>query len=129
MREISAILRFIPPALIILLGPHAAKSAQIKASPGNLFFSPYSISTCLAMTYAGARGETESQMAQVLHFTKNQAEVHSSFGELQRRLHEANKQKGIELTIANALWSQEGHAFVPGFLDIAKGAYQANVNQ
>ncbi len=55
-------------------------------------------------------------MAQVFHFTKDQAGLHSSFGELQRRLKDASKQKGIESSIANALWSQEGHAFVPGFL-------------
>jgi serpin B len=46
--------------------------AQLRSSPGNLFFSPYSISTALAMTYAGARGSTEAQMAQVLHFGKGQ---------------------------------------------------------
>jgi serpin B len=46
--------------------------AQLRNSPGNLFFSPYSISTALAMTYAGARGSTEAQMAQVLHFGKGQ---------------------------------------------------------
>src|SRR5262245_6674670 len=39
---------------------------QLKHTPGNLFFSPYSISTALAMTYAGARGGTEKQMGKVL---------------------------------------------------------------
>src|SRR6266568_2745870 len=67
--------------------------AQLKTSPGNLFFSPCSISTCLAMTYAGARNDTERQMAQVFHFTQDQAGLHSSFRELQRRLGEAGKQK------------------------------------
>src|SRR6266699_7048265 len=59
---------------------------QLKSAPGNLFFSPYSISTCLAMTYAGGRGDTERQMAQVLHLSRDQHQVHSSFGELQREL-------------------------------------------
>src|SRR6266853_173823 len=79
---------------------------QLKTSPGNLFFSPYSISTCLAMTYAGASGETEKQMARVLHFPAGEVQV--SFGELQRQLAEAEKQKGIQSSIANALWAQEG---------------------
>src|SRR6266568_2447312 len=79
--------------------------AQLKASPGNLFFSPYSISTCLAMTCAGAHGETENQMRRVFHFDKDQKQLHSSFGELQRKLGEAGKQSGIELNIANALWA------------------------
>ena len=98
--------------------------AQLKTSPGNLFFSPYSISTCLAMTYAGAHGETETQIARVLHFEKEQRQLHSSFGELQRQLSEAGKQKGIELNIANALWAQKSHPLLPAFLEIAKGEYQ-----
>jgi serpin B len=57
------------------------------------------------MTYAGARGDTEAQMAQVLHFGKNQSRLHSAFGALQRQLNQANKQKGIELRLANALWA------------------------
>ena len=61
----------------------------LAAKPGNLFFSPYSISTALAMTYAGARGETEKQMGQVLHFGKDQRQLHSSFGELQSQLSNA----------------------------------------
>lgn len=103
--------------------------SQLKASPGNLFFSPYSVSTALAMTYAGARGETERQMARVLHFDKEQPQLHSAFGELQRQLAEAGKQKGLELSIANALWAQKGRPFLPAFLGTAKGAYQANINQ
>jgi serpin B len=103
--------------------------ARLSSTPGNLFFSPYSISTCLAMTYAGARGDTETQMARVLHFSKGKVPLHSSFGELQRQLNDAAKQKGIQLDIANALWTQEGHPFLPSFLKIAKDNYQANVNQ
>src|SRR6266481_1662463 len=77
---------------------------QIKTRPGNLFFSPYSISTVLAMTYAGARGDTEKQMARVLHFDKDQRQLHSAFGQLQRQLNQADNQKGIQLNIVNALW-------------------------
>ena len=102
---------------------------QLKNSPGNLFFSPYSISTALAMTYAGARGETERQMSLVLRFNTPQAQVHSSFGQLQRQLGEAGQQKGIEVNLANALWGQQGHAFLPSFVEVARREYQANVNQ
>jgi serpin B len=102
---------------------------QLKVNPGNLFFSPYSISSCLAMTYAGARGDTEKQMRQVLHMGNDQHEIHASFSQLQSQLAEAGKQKGIELTLANALWTQKGHAFLPDFLEIAKGNYHANLNQ
>jgi serpin B len=102
---------------------------QLAATPGNLFFSPYGISTCLAMLYAGARGNTEKQMAQVLEFGTDQQQFASSFGELERRLEAARTQKGLELDIANALWIQEGYPFLPAFLEIAEGQYQANVSQ
>src|ERR1041385_1829763 len=71
--------------------------SQLKNEPGNLFFSPYSISSCLAMAYAGARAETEKQMGNVLHFEPGQ--VHSSFGELQSNLKQAAKESGVELNI------------------------------
>jgi len=103
--------------------------ARLSGTPGNLFFSPYSISTCLAMTYAGARSNTETQMSRVLHFSNDQPRLHSSFGELQRQLDDAAKQKGIQLDIANALWAQKGHHFLPAFMKIAQDDYQANVNQ
>jgi len=103
--------------------------SRLKAAPGNLFFSPYSISTALAMTYAGARGETEKQMARVFHFDKDQHQVHASFGELQHQLNEASQQQGIELSIANSLWAQKGHPFLAEFVETAKREYQANINQ
>lgn len=103
--------------------------AQLKATEGNLFFSPYSISTCLAMTYAGARGGTEKQMAQVLHFGNNQDKVQALFGTLQNQLNEAQKKQEIQLNVANGLWAQKGHPFLSAFLDIARKQYDANVNQ
>ena len=81
------------------------------------------------MTYAGARTGTEKQMGQALHFEKNQRQLHSAFGELQRQLTEASKLEGIELNIANALWTQKDPPLLPAFLQITKGEYQANVNQ
>src|SRR5258706_3925055 len=69
---------------------------QLKTTPGNLLFSPYSLSTVLAMTWAGARGDNEKQMGRVLHLRQDQRQLHSSFGELQRQLSEADKEKGIE---------------------------------
>jgi serpin B len=102
---------------------------HLKTQPGNVFFSPYSISTCLGMTYAGAHGETADQMAKALHFAKDQQQFHASFGQLQRQLKEVQNRKGIELNIANALWTQQGHPFGPTFLKVARGEYEANVNQ
>ncbi|MDB6018321.1 MAG: proteinase inhibitor serpin [Pedosphaera sp.] len=100
---------------------------QLKGGEGNLFFSPYSISTCLAMTYAGARGETEKEMARVMHWGTNRNEVQAGFGELQKQLNEA--QNKVELNVANALWAQKGHPFLPDFLKVAQEHYAANVKQ
>jgi serpin B len=102
---------------------------RLKQPDGNLFLSPYSISTCLAMTYAGARGNTEQQMAQVLHLGQKQAQVHAAFGDLQRQLNATAGQKGIELSIANALWAQKGHAFLPEFIGTATRQYEAKLKQ
>jgi serpin B len=103
--------------------------ARLSAKQGNLFFSPYSISACLGMTYAGARGDTETQMGRVLHFTPGDARLHSSFGELQRELNGEDGMNGIQLEIANALWTQKGEPFLPAFLSIATADYEANVKQ
>jgi serpin B len=102
---------------------------QLRKREGNLFFSPYSISTCLAIAYAGARGDTQEQMSLALHFDPDQQSFHPAFGELQAQLNQVAQQKGIELSIANALWAQQGRPFAPAFLDTAQSQYQANVNQ
>src|SRR5947208_16438869 len=53
--------------------------AKLRDQEGNLFCSPYSVSTALAMTYAGARNETASQMAKTLHLTLPPDNLHPSF--------------------------------------------------
>ena len=103
--------------------------AQLQPNPGNLFFSPYSISTALAMTYAGARGETKEEMRRVLHFDADPGELHESFDRLQHRLDEAGKLGGMQLKIVNALWAQKGYPFLTDFLETAKSHYHANLNQ
>ena len=98
------------------------------AGGGNLFFSPYSISTALAMTAAGARGNTEHEMATVLHFPTEGVEGESSFisrervvasyAALQEGLVASRETRGYELHIANSLWGQEGYPFKGSFLDL-----------
>ena len=82
----------------------------IKSDKGNFFFSPYSISMALAMTYAGARGDTERQMAEILHFTLPQNELHPTFNALNQELSKRSQgdkskdEKGFRLNIADAIW-------------------------
>jgi serpin B len=81
------------------------------------------------MSYVGARGDTEKQMAAVLHLNSKQQEVHTGFGELQQRLNDTKRQTGIELDVANGLWAQQGHTFLPEFLNFATRQYQAELRQ
>jgi serine protease inhibitor len=99
--------------------------AKLGHAEGNIFFSPYSISTALAMTYGGARGNTEKQMAHALHFGQDQAAFHPAFGELQARINEIQKKGGVQLTAANSIWMQKEYAFLPAFLDLTKKNYDA----
>jgi serpin B len=102
---------------------------HLRTNSGNLFFSPHSISTCLAMVYAGARGNTEKQMAQAMRFGADQAQFHSAFGALQDQMNAARAKKEFDFNLANGLWAQKNHAFLPTFLDLVKQRYGANLEQ
>lgn len=101
---------------------------KLSRQKGNLFLSPYSISTALAMTYAGARGETQKQMAGVLHFTLEQKKLHASFSDFRKLLNTAGEQGDFELITANSLWLQEGYPFKNEFLSLIKDAYGSSLN-
>ncbi len=89
----------------------------------NIFFSPFSISDALAMTYAGARGETARQMAEVLRFTLPQKAFHAAFSALIRKIRAGVKGGSCTLRIANALWGQKGYGFLPGFVRLVDRDY------
>ena len=104
----------------------------LRSDNGNLILSPYSISLALAMTYAGAHGETESQMAQALHFSA-QDQLHPSFNaldlELQRKPLNINKdQEPMQLSIANSVWAEQTYTFLPEFLDTVAVNYGAGIS-
>ncbi len=101
---------------------------HLKDAEGNLFFSPYSISTALAMTYAGARGKTEKQMAGALHFTLDQKRLHPAFACLEAQFNAAQGNRDIELNVANALWVQKDYVFLKEFLDLTAKNYGAAPN-
>ena len=97
--------------------------------PGNLFFSPGSLSTALAMTYAGARGQTAEQMAQVLHFRLPPEKLHPAFSDLRRAWDADGEEAGYQLSVANRLWGQEGFDFRPEFLATTRESYGAELAQ
>ncbi|MCK4800987.1 MAG: hypothetical protein KAS84_03280, partial [Anaerolineales bacterium] len=107
---------------------------QIKSTPGNLFYSPYSISSALAMTYAGSEGKTAEEMAAAMHFLLPQESLHSAFNGLDHMLTslaeiEIPEGEGdpFQLNIANSLWGQEGFHFESDFLDILAENYGAGL--
>lgn len=84
--------------------------------------SPISISTALAMTYAGAAGATKQQMAQALHFNLEDALLHSGFNRLTSTLSDlqlsaTDESPALEVQIVNAIWPVEDMAPAQGFLD------------
>ncbi len=105
----------------------------------NLFYSPYSISLALAMTYAGARGETEQQMADTLHYALPQDQLHPAFNALDQALvsrgegaegkgeGDQESPEGFRLNIANAIWGQRDYAFRDAFLDTLARNYGAGL--
>ena len=105
----------------------------LKDEKGNLFYSPYSISQALAMTYAGARGETEKQMAAALEFRLAQDRLHYNFNALDvilasRGQGAAGKDgKGFRLNIVNAIWGQQGFEFLNSYLDTLAENYGAGL--
>ncbi len=105
----------------------AALYGRLRHQNGNLFFSPESISTALAMAYAGARGSTASEMAKTLHFTLPPDKLHPAMGALLRDLNATHE--GYQLSVANALWAQQGYTFLDDFLGLLKTDYGAGLNQ
>jgi len=105
----------------------------LKEEEGNLFYSPYSISLALAMTYAGASGETAQQMADTLHFLLEQERLHPAFNwldaELARRGEgaEGKDGEGFRLNIVNAIWGQKDYEFLSDFLDVLAENYGAGL--
>jgi len=111
----------------------------IRDGEGNLFYSPYSLSVALAMVYAGARGRTEQQMAETLHFDLPQELLHPAFNaldlELESRSHvgvwdvsgDEVEQVAFQLNTANAVWGQAGCSFRPEYLDLLALNYGAGV--
>jgi serpin B len=103
----------------------------LAAEDGNLFFSPYSISVALAMTYAGAEGETARQMAEALHFTLPENPLHEAFNayslDLEARAEAEVEGTPFELSIANSLWGQQGFPFLPEYLDLLAENYGAGM--
>ena len=113
---------------------------KAQGTKANALVSPYSIQSALAMTFAGAAGDTHAEMARVLHYAGDEAGLHESFAALQKALAEVAKRTAeraenakkhggpsepVTLTVANRLFGQQGYEFRQPFLTLTRDIYGA----
>jgi len=101
--------------------------SQLREPEKNLFFSPFSIFTALAMVYAGARGSTANQMEEALHITLEQHRFHMALKTLLRILRSEESYKDTELNIANLLCVKESYDLLERFLFVIEDNYDAPI--
>ncbi|MFH0762728.1 MAG: serpin family protein [Candidatus Omnitrophota bacterium] len=95
--------------------------SKYKSKDGNIFYSPYSISSALAMTYEGARGKTAEEMQAVFHFPQDASRRRDSFLKIYQQINK--KDKKYKLSIANALWAQEDYKFLEDYFNLVGKYY------
>jgi serpin B len=92
-----------------------------KSKDSNIFFSPYSISVALTMTYEGAKGQTAKEMQSVLHIPEDVSVRRSSFAKIYNEINK--KDKKYKLSTANALWAQENYKFLEEYTNNVEKYY------
>ena len=107
------------------------------AAEENLVISPYSISVALAMTYAGARDDTATEMAETLHFTLPADRLHAAFNSLGQTIatrsreippaNDGDEPATVELSVVNQLWAQQGFTFLTEYLETLAAQYGAGL--
>jgi serpin B len=96
---------------------------ELRAGEGNLFLSPYNIRSALTLAYAGARGRTASQMADVLRLPENDADLFRTCRDFEAALASRSKEGAIEIDTASALWRQKDLSLLASYVDLIRGAY------
>ena len=97
--------------------------ARYASSNDNIFFSPYSLSSALDMTYEGARGKTAEEMRAVLHLSGDDVARRAAISEFIEGINAP--EKSHEISVANALWAQNAYPFLPDYLEIVTNVYFA----
>ena len=98
---------------------------KLKSQPGNLFFSPYSISSSLALAGAGARGGTASEMTKLLHFDLSSENTPGAFRALAARMEKIQRWNRIVLKSASSVWCQRDYRFSDAYLKLARASFAA----
>ena len=102
---------------------------RLAVEKGNVVCSPYSVSAALAMTYAGARGDTAAEMAKVLHIAELGERAHLAHADLAWRLKGDPAKGQPAFRVANALWGQRDYGFRPEFLTLTRSHYGAGLRE
>jgi serpin B len=103
--------------------------AKLSDGAHNEVFSPLSISTAMAMVYAGARKETASEIAAVMHFSLDQEKLHPAMASLNNDLLKVREGSKSKILIANRLWGQTGYKFLDAFQTLNRDQYGAELGQ
>ena len=114
-------------AAIVASNNQFAVDVLHKQNTDNVIFSPFSISTALAMLDAGAAGQTDSELRTALHFTLPGAQTHAAYGALLASLDTGRSYGAYQLATADRLFGQQGFPFTATYLDTTKTDYQAEL--
>jgi serpin B len=104
---------------------YAKLSEEPEFSGSNLFFSPFSLSSALALTYEGARGSTADEIRSVFHFPEDNSVLREGFADINSGINAGDGK--YTLRTANALWAEKTYAFLPGYVSTARLWYDAPV--
>lgn len=91
---------------------------------GNIFFSPFSISSALAMVFLGTKGSTAAQLSKTFHFDSVE-DVHSRFQSLNAEV--SKRGASHTLKLANRLYGEKTYNFLPEFLTSTQKMYGADL--
>ncbi len=94
---------------------------------GNIFFSPYSIFVALSMAYEGAKGNTATEMQNILNILQNDSVSLGSFGRVYNLLNQ--NQDGYTINTANAFWAHQDYEFLQEYLSLLENFYMAEANE
>ena len=99
--------------------------AELKTTEGNLFFSPFSVSTALAMTFAGAKADTAEEMRKTLRLSTHDADA--GFADLLKHFSDVNASGRVQLNMANSIWPQAGYPILEGFRSLLRQRYEVEI--
>ena len=98
---------------------------QLQSQPGNLFFSPYGVSTALTLALGGAEGETKDQIIKTLHFTLDSTKIHTMFNGQELSITRHAPTSRVQMKFATRLWAQTGTQFQEPFSKFTQHYYDA----